>query len=512
MRILLISPPVYDYYDTPARTEPLGLLYIAAALGRVPGVTVDVYDARPPGKRRPTARPDCFSHLDEYYREDDSHFSLFSGYYRFGDSPGAVVRRVRDGGYDLAGISALFSGYWPDVAELIDRIKEGSAALVAAGGWAVDAEGAALLETCRADYLLQGPGEEGMPALAEALLGRRRLASVPGLVCRTGGSATAPHPAASPSSTAPVPDSPPSRAGFRYFRGRRTASVVLGRGCAHRCAFCAVHRHRAPSRRSIGSIDGELRSLHESGVEMVNFEDDNFLDDAAFAGEVIPLLRRYHDRGMVFTAMNGITLSNVLPYLEDLIAAGFVEFNFSLVTGNGGLGSSLGRPFSRRALQEAVATIGGRVGTLVFCILGLPGGTAEGALEDLIWLARLPVSVGVSPLYLLPGVPALERLGMPEERRLLRGSALWRFGDGFSRSDVATLWKVARMLHRARGGNFPDGAADEENLRYFRRSLAEGRWYRRLRDGRWAEGFSFGLAVPERLEVFSLAGGRMMVL
>jgi radical SAM superfamily enzyme YgiQ (UPF0313 family) len=507
VRILLISPPVFDYYNTPARTEPLGLHYIAGALRRLTGVSVDVYDARPPGKKKAMARPECFSHLDEYYREDTSHFSLFSGYCRFGDSFGAVVRRVREGGYDLAGISALFSGYWPDVAELIDLIKKETGAAVVAGGWAVDAEGPALLETCRADFLLRGSGEAGMPALAEALLGRRELASVPGLIYRSGGGALASPPAA-----APIPEAPPPRSGVHIVRGKRAASMVLGRGCAHRCAFCAVHRHCAPSRRSVGSIAGELGSLHESGVELVNFEDDNFLDDAVFAGEIISLLREFHGMGMDFTAMNGMTVSNVLPYLEDLIAAGFAEFNFSLVTGSGGLAGSLGRPFSREALREAVRIIGGRVDTLVFCILGLPGATAAGALEDILWLARLPVSVGVSPLYLLPGVPALERIGMPGDRRLLRGSALWRFGEGFSRSDVATLWKIARMLHWVRGEAFPDGAAGEENLRYFKRSQAEGRWYRRLKSGRWVEGFPFRLAVPERIEVCSLARKGMIVL
>ena len=45
MKILLIQPPVEDFYQTSLRTLPVGLLYLAASL-RCAGIDVEILDLR----------------------------------------------------------------------------------------------------------------------------------------------------------------------------------------------------------------------------------------------------------------------------------------------------------------------------------------------------------------------------------------------------------------------------------------------------------------------------------
>ena len=44
MKVLLIQPPIEDFYDTSVRTYPLGLVYVASRVSRV--AEVAVLDAR----------------------------------------------------------------------------------------------------------------------------------------------------------------------------------------------------------------------------------------------------------------------------------------------------------------------------------------------------------------------------------------------------------------------------------------------------------------------------------
>lgn len=498
MRILLLSPPIFDYYSTPARTEPLGLLHILDSLKNLGGVDVDLYDARRKGRKKAINRPDCFSYLDTFYQEDVSYFSLLSGYFRFGDSIGSIVQKIRDGKYDLVGVSALFSGYWPDVENIITAIKKHTGAMVVAGGWAVDAGKGLLFERSNADFFICGLGEAGMPALVEAIKGLREYDSVPGLIFRKNGMVITIPPVITPDCSMVLP-----RPNEYFFRGKRIASMILGRGCSNRCSFCSIPGFYGRYQRDLPSVNDELESLHESGVEIVNFEDDNFLFHGEFARKLLPLLKKFHARGLCYTAMNGITVSNAIPFLDDLIDAGFIEFNFSLVTGDNDLGARIGRPFAKEAVKNAIDKINGRVDTLVFCIIGLPGGSIYRSLDDIIWLAKMPVTAGISPLYLLPGVPALEKLGTVDDMRMMRGSALFRFGNGTMREDVASLWKYARMINRLKQTVIPFSREDEENIHYFKKSLVDHQWHLKRKNGRWEPGFDFSINLPDQLLFYS---------
>ena len=199
--------------------------------------------------------------------------------------------------------------------------------------------------------------------------------------------------------------------------------------------------------------------------------------------------------------MNGITAKNIHPFADQIVDAGFTELNMSLVTSDTALSDSFRRPFDITTLKEIVHKIDERIPTLVFLILGLPGCTPDTILKDILALCGLPVLIGVSPLYLIPGVPLFEDMGAPADRRLMRGSALYTFGKSFSREDVASLWKFVRMVNRMKKWGEELSEENEENLYYFRKSVREKRWYRKEGPGVWEKSFGFNVDLPEEFEV-----------
>jgi radical SAM superfamily enzyme YgiQ (UPF0313 family) len=501
-KILLIAPPIFDFYFTPARSEPLGLLYIRERLSQIDGVEVFIHDANQSGRKKPVQTPACFDYLREFYVEDSSRFSLLQRYFRFGDSFAKISRQVADNHFDLVAISSLFSAYHPDVEELVRTIKAQCRVPVAVGGWAVFAATPAELSAGAADYYITGDGEDVLPQLIAGLIADGEVPAIAGLVQRS-------RPETSngrKSHTAD--DSPPffvnrfpRRDTLHRFRGKSMASMIISKGCRLRCAFCSIHGRYRFRVKPIELIRQELAYLFDLGIEIVNFEDDNLFADQAYASELLALLTDYHSRGMQFAAMNGITAINLLPLIDKVLDAGFFELNLSMVSSDPGVLRTVSRP----AFLEAIATVSekalGRAEVLAFVIAGLPHATVQGLIDDIVALARLPLRIGFSPLYLLPGVPFFNTFTLPDDHRLLRGSALYAFGRGFTRADIASLWKYVRMINHLKSATLPLSPDDDENLGYFKQSLHEKQWYARRRDGTWYPTFHFDTALPPDIAI-----------
>lgn len=501
-KVILISPPVFDFYFTPVRREPLGLLYVKSLLEQS-GVQVELYDATYANRKKRIKTPDCFGYLSDIYREDTSYFSLFQGYFRFGDSFSKIAARVANGGFDLVGISSNFSAYHPDVESLIRKIKQETNIKVAVGGWAVYSEGEELLATSSADYLVTGDAE-AFVELVSCLRSGRKPEGIAEILTRGGTQNKVAH---NRGGDVLFMHSFPERDTCYSFRGRRMARMVLTRGCTFRCAFCSVHKRYQFTVRSFESIEGEIDYLYNCGVRILDFEDDNLFYERDFSLRLLELLREYSERGMSYTAMNGITAVNLLPVVDKAVDAGFIEFNLSLVAGSPAVSRSVNRPSFYPAIEEIAGKCLGRVPVIAFIIAGLPGGTAADVISDIVSLAKLPLRIGFSPLYLLPDVPMFTEMGLPDDRRLMRGSALFRFGEHFERADIVSLWKYVRMINRIKIFSPVLSDEDEENLYYFRRSLDEGIWYYRRRDGGWHRGIPFHIDLPGEIYIADLTGG-----
>ena len=299
--VLLIQPPIRDFYLTAKRTLPTGLASVAGAL-RAHGFSVAMIDALASRKSRPRPRPDEMAYLDPFYGTPDrSPVALFHGYYHFGYAFDHIGRLARAAGAPLVGISALFTAYADDALETARAVKAHHPdCAVVVGGHHATALPAEVM-ACRAvDYVLRGEGEVGMPILAERLRSGWSLADVPGIVYRHGdGSLHQSAPAAMTDldeAPAPAIDLIDPR---RYRRkGRGSVVAVTSRGCPLRCTYCCFGGDFPPYRRRSASaaVDEITRAAKMSDAGFIDFEDENLSLDRGWVLELLGGLRQAWDR------------------------------------------------------------------------------------------------------------------------------------------------------------------------------------------------------------------------
>ncbi len=493
MKILLVSPPIFDFYSSPHRTEPLGLLYIKKAL-EIKGHTVEIYDATASGKVKKLKTPDEFKYLEKYYCEDTAPFSLFSGYKRFGDSFNKICSYCHKNSFDIIGLSSLFSAYYPDVEELASQIRKVTKATVVIGGTAVNSLKEHHILESNADYFLSGCGTVSMPLFADTISGKTQLSQVPGLIYKNDGKIIRNSFSQSPPWFG---DIIPDRSNLRIFRNRVTAQIIFSTGCRNNCTFCSIHKENSFSQRTLAHITEELQYLKNSGVQLVDIEDDDLFSDREHAIEIINVLKDFHKSGMKFTAMNGITAKNIVNIGHLLPEAGFIKLDLSLVCASETAASNIGRPHYLDDIEKINRSAGEKCEVEVFLIPGLPGTTLNETLSTIVHLNRLNIKCGLSPLYLVPGVTMFEKTGIPENLRLCRGSALYPFSDT-ERDNVASLLKISRFLNY-----FSTSKNDplfDENLKYFKKSIKRNQWFRKSKDGMWRDSFQFSLDCSSVLE------------
>src|SRR4051794_4429222 len=114
MRVVLIQPPIQDFYDTEVRLQPIGLCYLKAAVTKhLPGIEVIVRDYHCGAGRQTVPIPKELRYLREYYgAADKSPFSTFNNYYHFGMSFDAIEEDIDSLQPDVVGISSLFTPYF----------------------------------------------------------------------------------------------------------------------------------------------------------------------------------------------------------------------------------------------------------------------------------------------------------------------------------------------------------------------------------------------------------------
>jgi len=169
MKVLLIQPPVRDFYQTSIRTQPIGLAYLAASL-KERGHEVEILDCQT-GKTAQLPIPSELSYLQDVYPSDDqSPFKLYSGFYHFGMNFGEIRRRIVASRADVFGISSSFTPYHGEALEIARLIKEWDRdRIVVMGGCHVTADSGTVLESPYVDYAVLGEGENRFPLLLEGI-------------------------------------------------------------------------------------------------------------------------------------------------------------------------------------------------------------------------------------------------------------------------------------------------------------------------------------------------------
>jgi len=457
--VLLVQPPIRDYYLTAKRTIPYGLASIAAAL-IAQGVSVEILDALATSKSRPIAPPPEMSELKPFYgRRDVSPFALFHGFRHFGWSFEHLARRVRDSRARLVGVSSLFTAYAAEALSAAEAIKAlHPDCRIVMGGHHPTALPQHALASPAVDFVLRGEGEASMPLLVQALRHGRDLDSVPGIgFRRPDGSLHLSPPVETPSAERlPLPALDLLNHAHYRRRGRGSAVIVASRGCPLSCSYCSVGAgswlsHR---RRPVADVLAEIEAAAtRHGAAFIDFEDENLALDRGWFLELLNrIIRRFGAEAFELRAMNGLFPPTLdAEVIAAMHRAGFKTLNLSL----GSTHPEQLKRFQRvdvraafdRALHQAEAHGMNAVG---YIIVGAPYQLAADSVDDLLYLAGRRVLAGVSVFYPAPGsrdYDLCRRLNLlPASFGAMRASAL-PIEHTTLREESATLLRLGRVLN-----------------------------------------------------------------
>jgi radical SAM superfamily enzyme YgiQ (UPF0313 family) len=451
MKACFINPPLEDFYATSVRRQPLGLLYVIAAV-RDAGFEVELINGHTPA-RQEMEPPGEFGYLARYRDCGDPALSFpFARYCHYGMSFQELERRIRASDADAYFVASMFTPYYREADRVIAMVKRHHpGAPVVVGGHHAALHADYCVTGGGADYAVTGEGEAPAVGLMHCLASGGDPAIVPGLAFHAGGAVVRTgRPGAADIERIALPARDLLRdRDFRAYGGR-IAAMITSRGCPNRCDFCSVRVVWGDSYRVRGS-DAVIREMRECaerfGATILNFEDDNLFASSDRAASLLEAIIAERENGgprLDLAAMNGVSLERLDDRIVGLMArAGFREINLSLMSHSVELQKCHGRPFSSDQFAAvAKAARGNGMNLRAYFILGLPGQTADEVRETARFLRELGASVFPSVYY---------NVEAPRKEWLMqRSSAFFNETEELSRDDIVRLFNECSGGHNVK--------------------------------------------------------------
>lgn len=441
MKVLLLQPPVEDYYTTSIRNYPLGLLFIASNIIDI--CEVEIVDLRQKYKR---SIKSPFSHLNDIYNERVSPFSLFSKYYRFGFSEGDIKELIENKKPDLIGISSLFSTYFEESIKIAKIAKEiDSKIITVLGGNHPTLFPEQILSYPYVDYVIRGEGEIPFRILVEKLSKGKKINDIPGLCYRNENGFVIGEIYTDKETKLNLERKLLNRENYRYGKSY-IAPVLTSRGCPYSCYFCGKPFTNFRLYEEEDVIK-DIEKLLKLGYDTIDFEDDYFDITSKRTKKILSWLK---GKNLHVTAMNGI-----LPRIDEesrvlLKESGFQRINLSIVDIDEELQENMRRSqFTHfdKILNQFIET---DIPIEVHFIIGLTLQREENLIETIIYLAEKRVLLGPSVYYLSPGSSAFKDFVNSEKQlnfKYARSSALYPLNKDFDSVKLATYLKLTRFIN-----------------------------------------------------------------
>ena len=460
MEVVLIQPPVQDFYDTDVRLQPIGLCYLKAAVNKyLPDIEVIIKDYHGGSLRKTVPIPKELRYLSEFYPvADKSPFSTFHQYYHFGRSFDDIEKEIAELNPAVVGISSLFTPYYREALDVAARVKKRTGAIVVMGGSHASAVPESLLASPHVDYVIRGEGERPLVEFLRALKNRSAVDRVANLAYQRDGEIIFnPSQDNYPIDELPVPELNDFAPATYALAGKPMTFMITSRSCPHKCSFCSVHTTFGTDyrRRSLENVLEEIQLRYQQGYRVIDFEDDNLTYYRQTFKELCRrLIARFPNREMEFVAMNGISYLSLDDELLELMhQAGFSHLNLALVSSDKTVRETTKRPHTLEAYVKVV-TKAHQLGFKIvsYQILGLPNETLDSMIQTLAFNARLPVLLGASPFYRTPNAPITRGLAFTETDFVkARLTALAIEAENFNRADIYTLFVTTRIVNFLKG-------------------------------------------------------------
>ncbi len=447
MKIALVQTPVEDFYYTTQRSYPLGLTYLAAALKDLP-VKVELIDLVTDHGRQTIPIPNNFKPIMEYLPFDRSPIAAFHTYYHFGLSWKNVEELFKNNQFDLYAISSNFYTYSEEILAIAGIIKDSNPeALVLVGGQNVGPEHDLFISSPNIDIYITGEGEYVFRELVIALLENKPFYGIKGIW----------DPSAKQWNENPChfefkfdPDASLLTVSKYKIAGDPAKMISTTRGCPMGCRFCSVSRTfgKKIRLRPIDSIMHEMIKAYSTGVRAFDIEDDNFTFNRSHCVDLLNKIIDSFKNKIKLYAMNGLSAEHLDEEIIELLKnAGMSLLNLSIATSSEKELKKLNRNtnidhfkhISRFASENGLKVMG-------HFISGLPGQTLDEILNTMKILTELPLVLGISPFYYIPGMD-INVPNIPKSYKEARLTRFWPADDLLDELDHITLFRLSRWIN-----------------------------------------------------------------
>jgi radical SAM superfamily enzyme YgiQ (UPF0313 family) len=403
-RVLLVAPPRTAAEGSVKRViPPLGISYVGAALEEA-GIPCDLLDCVVEGVE------------NESWVGDRT--------WRYGLDFDDLAARVEAGGYEVVGLSILYSSDLDNLLACARAIKARTPQVcVVAGGMHVSIYTAEVLLQGAAegapavDFIVRGEGEHRFRDFVQNFRAGVVDLAADGLAGWHDGEMFVNPQIASIEEVDGIPFPAYHKLPMeKYFafnvpfspfpRGDRVMQLYTSRGCPVGCTFCAsTNYNKAYRARSVDNVMEEIRRYVEVWkVDELQFADDNL---TFHRGRAMELFRRLVDVGLPWCTPNGIMVNTLTPEMLDLMAdSGMYQITLSLDSASARTLKERHRkpvdldrvPGIMRQLEQRGVLMHGTL------VVGMPGETLEEIREGFEFVRTLPFnSMAVFIAQPIPG-------------------------------------------------------------------------------------------------------------
>jgi len=458
-KVVLVQPPLEDFYLTKKRTLPYGLAAIAGCI-REKGFEVEIIDSLATRKSKTIAYPEAFSFLLPFYgKKDITAFALFHEFKHFGYAYEYIGTKIREKQPFVVGISSLFTAYCNEALKTAQAIKKFYPfCKIVLGGHHPTFFPEKALNSPDIDFVLRGEGEISMGLLCQALKTGSDIEQIPGIAFKKNKSLYISEPAwVTDFHHLPLPAMDLIRHDFYQRKNRLSTMVVSSRGCPMQCSYCSVSAastHGPFRQRRVADIVQEIKlQAKNHDIGFIDFEDENLcLHKPWFLELFLKIKQMFATRPVELRAMNGLYPPSIDGDIIALMkAAGFKTLNLSLGSTSKDQLKKFRRPDVRAAFEKALLLARTHdLECVSYMIAAAPGQTAQTSLEDLLYLAQKRTLVGLSIYYPAPGSLDYqfceENHLLPDSFSLMRSTAL-PLDNTTSRIEAVTLLRLSRILN-----------------------------------------------------------------
>ncbi|HOK40739.1 MAG TPA: radical SAM protein [bacterium] len=454
--VLLIQPPISDFYLTYQRIFPLGLWLIATYLNNR-NIKTKILDALANNEKKEIKIPDELNYLSKYYiKEDKSPFALFKNYYRFGLQEEKILKKIDEYQPGIIGISNNFTTYFQDVLKLAKRIKnefEKIKIVIAGHNTLVMKE--ELLKYDFIDFIyLDFVPENFYKLVLQILNNENNFHLINGIGFKNEKNIII-NQCTNKNIRFDIPDI--NLLDFENYKIGKYKSVSLIRnfGCNYKCNFCSVNKmfytyYKFDDYELISLIK---RLIIEKRIKSINFEDDNFFYNKNDAKNFLNLffneLSEYDPR---IYFMNGLVYHLLDEEMIKLLKkCGLKNLNISAVHFDVHSNENLNREYNEKKLFEIIdCAVKNDMLVTTYLIVGLPEQKFCDVIDFINKLHNHKSLIGISPFYLYPSSIMYEKIKEKVEKIpyiQMRGTAIPIFSNKYNRDQIIYTLRYVRYLN-----------------------------------------------------------------